>query len=82
MIGCFVNILPIRTSLSGDPTFADLLARVRRAALGAFEHQQLPFERMLPERSTGPALSHNPVVQSLLLVQNAPLAAPSCPAWR
>ncbi|MFJ3794141.1 amino acid adenylation domain-containing protein [Kitasatospora sp. NPDC090091] len=79
LIGCFVNILPIRTSLAGDPTFADLLARVRRAALGAFEHQQLPFERMLPERSTGPALSHNPVVQSLLLMQNAPLAAPELP---
>ncbi|MEU6239167.1 condensation domain-containing protein, partial [Kitasatospora sp. NPDC047058] len=79
LIGCFVNILPIRTSLAGDPTFTDLLARVRRAALGAFEHQQLPFERMLPERSSGPALSHNPLVQSLLLVQNAPLAAPALP---
>ncbi|MER7847124.1 amino acid adenylation domain-containing protein [Kitasatospora sp. NPDC096077] len=79
LIGCFVNILPIRTALTGDPTFADLLTRVRRSALDAFEHQRLPFERMLPERSTGPALSHNPVVQSLLLVQNAPLAAPELP---
>ncbi|MFJ8628727.1 amino acid adenylation domain-containing protein [Kitasatospora sp. NPDC093550] len=79
LIGCFVNILPIRTSLAGDPTFSELLARVRTAALGAFEHQGLPFERMLPERSSGPALSHNPLVQSLLLVQNAPLAAPELP---
>ncbi|MEV7602207.1 amino acid adenylation domain-containing protein [Kitasatospora sp. NPDC089797] len=79
LIGCFVNILPIRTSLAGDPTFTELLARVRRSALDAFEHQRLPFERMLPERSASPSLSHNPVVQSLLLVQNAPLAAPELP---
>lgn len=79
LIGCFINILPVRTSLAGDPTFDELLGRVRSASLAAFEHQDLPFERMLPERAAGPALSHNPLVQSLLLVQNAPLAAPELP---
>ncbi|MFJ5679587.1 amino acid adenylation domain-containing protein [Streptomyces sp. NPDC093097] len=79
LIGCFINILPVRTSLAGDPTFAELLDRVRAASLGAFEHQGLPFERMLPERAAGPALSHNPLVQSLLLVQNAPLTMPELP---
>ncbi|MGW0752685.1 non-ribosomal peptide synthetase [Streptomyces sp. NPDC002587] len=79
LIGCFINIVPVRTSLAGDPTFEELLDRVRSASLAAFEHQELPFERMLPERATGPALSHNPLVQSLLLVQNAPLAAPGLP---
>ncbi|MFJ7209117.1 amino acid adenylation domain-containing protein [Streptomyces sp. NPDC098789] len=79
LIGCFINILPLRTSLAGDPTFEELLGRVRAAALAAFEHQELPFERMLPERPAAPALSHNPLVQSLLLVQNAPLAAPELP---
>ncbi|MEV6975748.1 amino acid adenylation domain-containing protein [Kitasatospora sp. NPDC093806] len=79
LIGCFINILPVRTSLAGDPTFTELLGRVRSAALAAFEHQDLPFERMLPERAAGPALSHNPLVQSLLLVQNAPLTMPALP---
>ncbi|MFE9369733.1 amino acid adenylation domain-containing protein [Streptomyces sp. NPDC006711] len=79
LIGCFINILPVRTSLAGDPTFTELLHRVRAAALAAFDHRSLPFERMLPERVTGPVLSHNPLVQSLLLVQNAPLAAPDLP---
>ncbi|WP_330333704.1 amino acid adenylation domain-containing protein [Streptomyces sp. NBC_00536] len=79
LIGCFINILPVRTSHAGDPTFDELLGRVRSAALAAFEHQDLPFERMLPERAAGPALSHNPLVQSLLLVQNAPLAPPELP---
>ncbi|MER5733130.1 amino acid adenylation domain-containing protein [Streptomyces sp. NPDC002138] len=79
LIGCFINILPVRTSLAGDPTFDELLGRVRAASLAAFEHQELPFERMLPERAAAPALSHNPLVQSLLLVQNAPLTPPELP---
>ncbi|MET9700743.1 amino acid adenylation domain-containing protein [Streptomyces sp. NPDC006529] len=79
LIGCFINILPVRTSLAGDPTFEELLGRVRSASLAAFEHQDLPFERMLAERAAAPALSHNPLVQSLLLVQNAPLAPPALP---
>ncbi len=82
LIGCFINILPVRTSLAGDPTFGELLTRVKQATLGALEHQELPFERIVEAAGTAPVLSHNPLVQALLLVQNAPLAAPSLPGLR
>jgi len=47
LIGCFVNILPLRLDLAGDPTYGDLLERVRRAVLAGFDHQDLPFERIV-----------------------------------
>ncbi len=49
LIGMFVNMLAMRADLAGDPTFAELLTRVRRSTLDAFEHQRLPFEQLVGE---------------------------------
>ena len=75
LIGTLVNTLAMRTSLAGDPTFAELLAHARETALESFANQDLPFERLVEEladRNT----SHSPVVQVLFNVPNAPMAPP------
>ncbi|PPQ13751.1 non-ribosomal peptide synthetase, partial [Bradyrhizobium sp. AC87j1] len=70
LIGCFVNTLALRLDLSGEPSVAELLARTRRTALGAQEHQDLPFEQVVEIVQPPRRLDHTPLFQVMLAWQN------------
>lgn len=79
LIGFFVNTLALRTDLSGNPTFLQLLAQVKNITLDAYDHQDLPFEKLVEELQPERALSYNPIFQVMFVLHNATAASAQMP---
>src|SRR5690606_35851854 len=73
LVGFFVNTLPLRVDLSGNPTFREFLAQVKTSTLDSYANQDLPVERLLETLNIDRDLSHAPLFQTMLFYQNFPV---------
>ena len=79
LIGMFANTIVLRTDLSGDPTFSEVLRRVRQVTLDAYRNQDLPIEEILQSLHVSRSLDRNTLFQVMFILQNASLESPSPP---
>ncbi|MBH8571748.1 amino acid adenylation domain-containing protein [Nostocaceae cyanobacterium CENA369] len=79
LIGFFANTITLRTNLVGNPTFVELLTRVRKVALEAYAHQDLPFEQLVEELQPQRNLSYTPIFQVMFVFQNTPISVLELP---
>lgn len=80
LIGLFVNALALRVDLSGNPTFRELLSRVKEVALGGYANQDLPFETLVKELQPDRSLAHNPLFQVMFVLQSEPIPTLELPS--